>query len=815
MNQSTEASSKNVRKSRLRPSTQTTPPAFWLCSSRILLWLLVASVPLRADVNVVPSATVTPKTSLTTNEVVCAPGVVAAKNLQPVIQPAGTRRMIERLDQIRSQSLARPEESAYWSAELVKFFRREMARATNAPDFMDARLQLAINLLRAGESEAAVREFESFEQDAPKAGAKIDERMRSQLRVLRALCHLRIGEQENCLTNHTSESCLVPIREAGVHKLSRGSKGAVALLTEQLEKYPKDLKAAWLLNLGYMTLGEYPAKVPQQWLIPPKVFAAEYDIKRFPDVAGAVGLDVDGLAGGTILEDFDGDGLLDVMISEWNLTGQLRLFRNNGDGTFTERTAQAGLLGIVSGLNLMQTDYNNDGHPDVFIPRGAWLSSAGHHPKSLLRNNGDGTFEDVTEQAGLLSLHPTQTAVWFDFDGDGWLDVFIGHESTDGDVHRCELYRNNRDGTFSECGAESGVAVTRFVKGVASGDFNNDGRPDLYLSTRGGPNLLFRNDGPEDSNGLSNAKWRFTDVAVEAGVTSQVNTFPTWFFDYDNDGWQDIFVSGYMTRGVAEVAADYLGLPHRAERARLYRNKGDGTFADVTTSVGLYKVLLAMGANYGDLDNDGWLDFYVGTGDPDFSTLVPNRMFRNNGGRYFQEVTASAGVGHIQKGHGVSFGDLDNDGDQDIYHKVGGAYSGDTYRSALFLNPGHGNRWLTLKLQGVRSNRPAIGARIKVIVETAEGDRSIYKTVSTGGSFGASPFRQGIGLGQAKGIRSVEIVWPATGQTQILKGLEMDRFYTVREGDASAVVWKLPSFQIRAGAGHVGHHPPQQANVAK
>ena len=167
-----------------------------------------------------------------------------------------------------------------------------------------------------------------------------------------------------------------------------------------------------------------------------------------------------------------------------------------------------------------------------------------------------------------------------------------------------------------------------------------------------------------------------------------------------------------------------------------------------------------MGANFGDLDNDGWLDFYLGTGDPSLSTLIPNRMFRNADGKFFQDVTTSGGFGHIQKGHGISFADFDNDGDQDIYEVMGGAYAGDNYRNVLFLNPGHGNHWITLKLEGIRSNRAAMGARIRVTVQTAQGERSIYKTVSTGGSFGASPLRQEIGLGQAKAIRSVEIFWP-------------------------------------------------------
>lgn len=344
-----------------------------------------------------------------------------------------------------------------------------------------------------------------------------------------------------------------------------------------------------------------------------------------------------------------------------------------------------------------------------------------------------------------------------------------------------------------------GVAVVGFVKGVASGDFNNDGRPDLYLSRLGQPNILYRNDGPAGADKSPKGPWKFTDVSVAAGVTEPLWSFPTWFWDYDNDGWLDIFVSGNRIRNVADVAADYLGLPHTAERPRLYHNNHDGTFTDVTRSAHLDKVLLAMGCNFGDLDNDGWLDFYVGTGDPAMETLIPNRMFRNVDGQFFQEVTTSDGFGHLQKGHAISFGDLDNDGDQDIYAVMGGAYTSDHFYHVLFENPGHGNHWITLKLEGVKSNRAALGARIKVIVETQKGERAIYKTVSTGGSFGASPLRQEIGLGQAMSIKAVEIFWPVTGQTQTLKNLALDQFYRVREGDTVAAPWKLKSFKFARG----------------
>jgi hypothetical protein len=197
------------------------------------------------------------------------------------------------------------------------------------------------------------------------------------------------------------------------------------------------------------------------------------------------------------------------------------------------------------------------------------------------------------------------------------------------------------------------------------------------------------------------------------------------------------------------------------------------------------KVLLSMGCNYGDLDNDGWLDFYVGTGNPDYRMLVPNRMFRNAEGKRFQDVTTSGGFGHLRKGHGVAFGDIDLDGDQDLFLKVGGALEGDTFQSALFENPGHGNHWITLALEGKRTNRAAIGARVRVTIEEAGRPREIYATVSSGSSFGGSSLRQEIGLGRAERIEKIEIRWPASATVQTFENVALDRMYAVREGQAA------------------------------
>jgi hypothetical protein len=695
----------------------------------------------------------------------------------PAYLAESTRKMAERLQQIADAP--HPETNIYANEARIAYFKN-MKRPPDLLGRLQVDGQLAMEYLFAGHNEDAVQAFtqilQMLEDDDDSAAKKLVTEAKRHL----AVSYLRLGEQDNCISQHTAESCLLPIEGTGIHRIRRGAEGAIKLYTELLGADPNDISSRWLFNIAYMTLGQHPDQVPSRWLIPTKVFESDYDIKRFRDVAPRLGVAVNGLSGGSIIEDFDGDGYLDIMASSWGPRDQIRLFRNNREGSFEERAIAAGLKGIVAGLNLCHADYNNDGYPDVLVLRGAWRQWDGLIPNSLLRNNGDGTFDDVTEEAGLLSFNPTQTAAWGDFDNDGWVDLFIGNEIRDLE-HRSELFRNNGDGTFTEVSEDVGVIAIGYTKGSAWGDYNNDGLLDLYVSFLMEPNLLFRNDGKN-----SKGDWTFTEVSVQAGVREPVRSFPTWFWDYDNDGWLDIFVSGFSWE-LKEVAEDYLGLPNFGERLRLYRNNRDGTFTDVTKGVGLYKVLLTMGCNFGDLDNDGFLDFYAGTGEPTLFSLMPNRMFRNAAGEYFQDVSTSGGFGHLQKGHAISFGDLDNDGDQDIYAVMGGALSGDAFTNVCFENPGHGNHWITLKLEGVRSNRAAIGARIKVTVTTPDGDRDIYATVTTGGSFGASSLQQEIGLGQATSILAIEITWPVTGKTQRFPNITMDQILKIREGEATPI----------------------------
>jgi hypothetical protein len=707
---------------------------------------------------------------------------------------SGVIEMAERLEAITRD--LDPIKNKFLNTERVKILRGAIERAGGDPE-RRARLtiDLADELLKVGSAEQAIALMQPFLRSevratgfAPPIG---------EVRKFLAVACYRLGVQENCMGRPNAERCLLPIRGAGVHTEPRGARAAIRELSALLRADPEDLGARWLLNMSYMILGKYPEEVPRPWLIPPPVFASEHDIKRFPNVADRAGLDVFNHAGGGIMEDFDGDRLLDIMVSSMGTRDQLHLFRNQGDGTFADRTEAAGLIGEVGGLNMVHADFDNDGDADVLVLRGGWMMLGGRYPNSLLRNDGEGTFEDVTEEAGILSHHPTQTAAWGDYDNDGWLDLFIGNESLGpDDPHPSELYHNDRDGTFSDATSSFTFADLGYVKGAAWGDYDNDGWQDLYVAVKQGRNFLFRNGGKPGSAGQRGGGWRFTDVTFAAGVVGPASSFPTWFWDYDNDGWLDLFVAGYLPTSLDDAAGMYLGRPTRTDMPRLYRNARDGTFSDVTRAVRLDRVALPMGANFGDLDNDGWPDAYFGTGQPNFEIVIPNRLFRNAEGRFFQDVTMSANMGHLAKGHGVAFGDIDNDGDQDIFEQMGGFYEADVAQNVLYENPGHGNRWITLKLEGRRSNRSAIGTRIRVRVTTPTGKRDIHATVGWGGSFGGNSLQQEIGLGDAISIVAIEVSWPATGKVQIFRDVEPDRVYRIVEGEDRLTVSPVRTFKL-------------------
>ena len=538
-----------------------------------------------------------------------------------------------------------------------------------------------------------------------------------------------------------------------------------------------------------MALTEYPAGVPVEFRIPCTTFDSSHDIGRFTNIAPALNIHTFNGAGGVVAEDFDNDGDMDIVTTTMDPDGPASYYRNTGTGRFENLSAASRIDDQLGGLNCTQADYDGDGDMDVLVLRGGWLLDDGHIRNSLLRNAGDGTFEDVTHEAGMATpAYPTQTAVWADFDNDGDLDVYIGNESRPKNGVSCpgQLFMNDGDGHFTDRAKEAGVTNDRFCKAVTAGDIDNDGDMDLYVSNNG-RNRLYLNNG--DST--------FTDIASQAGVEEpNTRSFASWFFDYDNDGWLDLFVAAFAAR-LEDVVLDYLGQPHIGTSPCLYRNLGNGRFENVAKRVGLAHPYLPMGANFGNLDNDGYLDIYLTTGDPDYYTLTPNVMLRNDGGKRFQNVTTSGGFGHLQKGHGVAFADFDHDGDQDIYNQLGGFFAGDKYHNAFYENPGHGNRFLHVRLVGTTSTRSAVGARIKVVAKTADGTVTLHRAVGSVSSFGGSPLRQEIGLGKATAIESLEVRWPKSKTKQVFSNVPIDASIRITEGKDEIKRLELRTFRFQ------------------
>ncbi|HEX6883914.1 MAG TPA: CRTAC1 family protein [Planctomycetota bacterium] len=683
---------------------------------------------------------------------------------------AGHARMVARLAQLAEEA---DVDDVFVGTLQLPELRAALAQVAPDRHFkrrFDLLCSIGMEELRLGATRAAIEAFEEACGLIPRIAGALTPEIQRRARFQRALAWLRLGETENCVARHTSQSCLLPIGPEGVHVEQQGSRRAIELLGELLAADPEDLEARWLLNLAYMTVGEYPDGVPPAQLVPPALFASDEPFPRFVDVAPELGLNAPTLAGGVVLDDFDGDDVLDVLVSDMSPRGPLQLFRGRRDGSFVERTREAGLVGITGGLNLVQADFDGDGALDVFVPRGAWKFRRGTVPASLLWNRG-GTFVDVTYTAGLAEpAYPSQVGAWADFDRDGDLDLFKGNEWSTKLEAPCQLFENRGDGTFADVGARAGVRNERFCKGAAWGDADADGDPDLYVSNLGEPNRYYRNGGDGT----------FADVAEALGVAGPQQSFPVWFWDFDNDGALDLYVASYNPE-LRPFVADLLGRETRADSDRLYRGDGKGGFSEVGRALGLDAVGTTMGANFGDLDSDGFLDFYLGTGFPQYEGLVPNVMYWNRGGQRFADVTTAGGFGHLQKGHAIAFADLDRDGDQDVFAEMGGAYKGDAFGNALFRNPGFGNRTVTLVLVGVKSNRAAIGARIRCDLGADGGTRSVYRHVSSGGSFGANPLRQAIGVGRAESVETLVIEWPS-GAVQTFRDVPAGRTYRVTEG---------------------------------
>lgn len=693
-----------------------------------------------------------------------------------------------------------------YNKKRAAIIKGKLDKETDPTKKLNLTVDYASELLKAGDAENSTIIYERIMKFVEENKLPLDSTVKRNLLSSFAIAYMRLGENQNCVENHNSQSCLIPIKGEGVHKLRYGSEHAITIFESMLKQFPNDLETKYLLNLAYMTLGEYPAKVPSAYRIDPSWFTNKVKIQPFKDIAAGLGLNRYGHSGGVVMDDFNNDGWQDIVVTAWGPDDPMVFYMNNGDGTFTDKTDAVGLKGFTSGLNLNQADFNNDGWLDLLVMRGAWLWSEGNIPATLFMNTGKGTFVDVTIKAGLTKFAPSQTSTWADINLDGWLDLVKANESLTSFERGVDVYINQKDGTFTLESKEYGLNINNFYKGCVATDVNNDKYPDLYFSTLGDGTMLFINQG------FNKGQKGF----IQAGPTSNIGLphrcFPSWSFDFDNDGNEDLFTSAYTSEGTPSMhwMLSHEGKADPAFLPKLYHNEGNVVFEEVGQKMGLNEVAYTMGCNFGDINTDGYLDFYLSTGNPAYQSLVPNKMYLNMDGKKFEDVSYSGRFANIQKGHGVAFGDPDHDGDEDIFVVIGGAFDGDIFYSSFFENPNeHNNNWVVLKLNGTKANKSAIGARVAVSIQEGGKERKIYRIVSSGASFGGNSLNLEVGLRKATSITHVTIQWPCKDcPDQVFTGLEINKAYLLTQDQAepSALPYAKVAFKEMANQpSHMDH----------
>ncbi len=571
-----------------------------------------------------------------------------------------------------------------------------------------------------------------------------------------AIRELALAAQDADLKAVALHESTVACYRAG--KYAQAVRDGVAALSDS----PDRLGTRWWVWISAQKLGGYPSDVPQSARMELKVGRHPSKVE-FEDVASKIGLDKTSAGRGTAIFDIDGDGYLDMVISSAH--GGCSVYHNNGDGTFTDVTVGSGLDKCVNTFALAVGDYNNDGLDDLYITRlGFYMGES-----VLMRNNGDGTFTDVTKETGVGCWAPTFTAQWVDYDCDGNLDLFLANNLGglfDRKVQN-RLFHNNGDGTFTEVSEKAGLVSIHPTIGSAWGDYNNDGYPDVFLSCGLGRGQLFRNNGDGT----------FTDVSSDAGIDDIRFGSVAFWVDYDNDGWLDLVQ--YVWSPEEDVISTYMnGVgPEEGRPMRIYHNNRNGTFTLKNREIGINGCFGTMSGNAGDFNNDGRIDFLLGNGDPHMDRTEPPMILEDDGTGHFNNVTFAAGLPYTGKGHGSNIADLAGDGRMCLIVASGGAYPADLLTTSVFRPKTLPGNYLNVRLIGTKSNRNAVGARVKLVA----GGREQHRLVSGGSGFGYLPYEQHFGLGDLQAVDSIEIVWPS-GLKQRVESLPFNDTIRIEEG---------------------------------
>lgn len=616
----------------------------------------------------------------------------------------------------------------YVSLQYKEIIQVHTNRLSQAPDDAVTRMELGRILIKCGRYVEAGRELRLAAKDPAVAAGAFHEA---------AVAHYRAGMYEE------------------------GARDGVAAMNLNPEN---ERARAWLWQIN-RKMGRYPDFVPDEHRMEMKVGYARPKVE-FEDVADKIGLDKTSAGRGLAVFDYNNDGNLDVVIAAAH--AGCSLYRNNGDGSFADVSVGSGLDDCINGFAITIGDYDNDGYDDLFVTRLGFFVGEG----SLYHNNGDGTFTDVTKKAGVNSWGPAFTASWVDYDCDGHLDLFIAN-NLGGLFDRKtpnRLFHNNGDGTFTEVSEKAGLRTIWPTIGSCWGDYNNDGLPDLFLSNAMGRSQLYRNNGDGT----------FTDVSTEAGFDDFCIGSTCFWIDYDNDGWLDLVQFTWSDHeDVVHTMKTGAG-PADGRPLRLYRNNRNGTFTMISKEAGIDGCWGTMSGNAGDFDNDGHVDLVLGNGSPRMDRLEPLVLLENDGAGKYSNITFSAGLPTTGKGHGGNLADLFGDGRLCVLVAAGGAYPGELLTTSCFRPKRLAGNYLNVRLKGTKSNRSAIGARVSI---ESEGKHQ-YREVTGGTNFGCLPFEQHFGLAKATSVERLEIRWPS-GLVQRFEDLPINDTILITEGEPS------------------------------